>query len=450
VDAKEISDVQSEAGIIASLIVNPDFILYSEDLKPNHFYDITNGCLYWAINELYKVGITNIDSYNLFNIINTNKSVKRQIESQFNTEGLNEVISLASTLARGTMEEYKKLSKNVISLAFRRQILKDLQSCETLCFKDEFTTKELHKNIAETLDRTSLDFLSLDEILQYSDIVEELWQQTLSRQGNSGICGYPSKFPTLNKYCTYEQGELIMVCGHRKEGKSMVCLNELVDKLQRDVGCLYIDTEMSTRLFNERLLCHLAKIPMKDLKNGNYDENGKKRIREAIDWLKTRNFVHVYTPSWTKDQLYILAKKLKRQNNMSFFIMDYIKSKGGTDSSAVYNELGDTVNFIKNEILGELNLSGLAAAQLNRGGEIGDSYKIEQYASTVLLLLRKKPDQIINDGPECGNYKLHVKLNRLGDQMSDIDRDYIDLNFEGNIASFEEAKQHDPDLTPFR
>jgi replicative DNA helicase len=207
---------------------------------------------------------------------------------------------------------------------------------------------------------------------------------------------------------------------------------------------------MSDRLFNERLLSHLTKIPIKALKSGSYSSEEKETIYKANDWLKTRKFTHLYLPSWTKEELYITAKKLQRKNNMQFFIMDYFKSRTGTDASTVYNELGDAVNFVKNDILGELGISGCAAAQLNRGGEIGDSYKIEQYASTILTLKRKKQKEVESDGEECGNYKLFVKLNRLGDQMGDIENDYIDLVFRGEVATFVEAeKQHDSNATPF-
>jgi len=53
-------------------------------------------------------------------------------------------------------------------------------------------------------------------------------------------------------------------------------------------------------------------------------------------------------------------------------------------------------------------LAVLAGAQLNRGNEIADSYKIEQYASTVLNIIPKTEEELIRDGENCGNYKLFV------------------------------------------
>lgn len=441
---EKLSDIQSEAGIISTLYFHPDFLLFSEHLKQNYFFDKTNGCLYWAISKLYANSIEHIDSYNLITIIESDPDIKKQIESEMTLSEIDKFFDLGKDVARHTPEEYVFLVKNVIDLAYRRDLYKSLRMCQSYCLSTGITKQDLQKNIYETLDKSSTEFVTFEEIPEYSSLVDNLWNQTVSRQNPEGICGLPSKFPTLNKYLTYEESELVVVAAVRKEGKSMVCMNELYDKLQKGVSCLYIDTEMSDRLFNERLLSHMTRIPIKNIKNGTYDENGKDLLNRANEWLKTKtNFVHLYMPSWTKEELYIIAKKLQRKNNMKFFIFDYFKSREGKDASSVYHELGDAVNFVKNDILGELGISGMAAAQLNRGGDIADSYKIEQYASAILQLKRKKQSEIDNDGKDCGNYKLFVKLNRLGDQMADIDSDYIDLHFRGEVATFTEAKQHE-------
>lgn len=45
----DINSLESEAGIIASLIHKPDFIFYSEYLLPNHFTNKENRCVYTAM-----------------------------------------------------------------------------------------------------------------------------------------------------------------------------------------------------------------------------------------------------------------------------------------------------------------------------------------------------------------------------------------------------------------
>jgi len=72
-----ICDSQAESGVIATLIYHPEFILHSEYLKPSHFYNKENGCIYWAIDKLYKSGVNNIDAFNLTTMLNSNEGVKK-------------------------------------------------------------------------------------------------------------------------------------------------------------------------------------------------------------------------------------------------------------------------------------------------------------------------------------------------------------------------------------
>ena len=56
-DITELSDIQSESGVIGTLIYHPEFILHTDYLLPSYFYGVENGCIYWAIQDLYKNGV---------------------------------------------------------------------------------------------------------------------------------------------------------------------------------------------------------------------------------------------------------------------------------------------------------------------------------------------------------------------------------------------------------
>ena len=132
-------------------------------------------------------------------------------------------------------------------------------------------------------------------------------------------------------------------------------------------------------------------------------------------------------------------KKWDSKIGIDLVIMDYIKAP---DTDDAYVELGKITNFLKNKVAGAMDLSVIAAAQSNRGGDTGESYRIEQYCSTLVKIVEKTPDEIRRDGIECGKYKLFVSLNRNGKSHGEIDNDYIDINFFGEIMTMQEAKQH--------
>ena len=93
-----------------------------------------------------------------------------------------------------------------------------------------------------------------------------------------------------------------------------------------------------------------------------------------------------------------------------------------------------------------MNIAGLGAAQATVTGKVADSAKIGRNASTIAMIQDKTPEEIEADGVECGNKKLRVVLNRNGMQMAA--GEYIDLQFNGNLIFYEEAKQHIPQM-PF-
>lgn len=96
-----------------------------------------------------------------------------------------------------------------------------------------------------------------------------------------------------------------------------------------------------------------------------------------------------------------------------------------------------------------MNIAGLGAAQATTTGKVADSAKIGRNASTIAVIQDKTPEEIATDGVECGNKKLRIVLNRNGGQSASQE-DYIDLQFQGNIISYVEAKQHNPEnATPF-
>lgn len=102
--------------------------------------------------------------------------------------------------------------------------------------------------------------------------------------------------------------------------------------------------------------------------------------------------------------------------------------------------------MIKNRVCGEMHIAGIGAAQATSSGKLADSAKIARNASTIVMIQDKSPEEIEADGIECGNKKLVVRFNRNGAQMSE--GEYIDMDFDGNIISYEEAKQHRP-VSPY-
>lgn len=440
-DIEELSDIQSESGIIGSLIYHPEFVALTDYLRPGNFYGVENGCIYWAIQELFKEGISNIDAYNISNKLQSNKGVSKTIE-KYNLPSVQEFMDLYKETARHTAEEYKMLAQNVVTLAFKRELVKTLNQLTSICFKKDYSLEKLSNIVYGDIDKLTETFVTATEVHTLGEEIDDIWNEIISKRSADGTYGIPSKYKSFMDYFSYERGELVVVQAKYKRGKSVLLMNEVVHKLKNGVPTLVIDTEMQTRLYTERLISHLTGIEIKRIKSGQYSEQEADKIKQSITWLKQQPFVHIYDPQMSNEKLYSICKMLKNKMGLAFVVFDYIKSNEKSTSDN-YNILGAKCDFLKNEIAGELDLAVLSACQLNRVGEVADSDKINRYLSVGIKWDWKSQEMIAKDGIECGNTYAKIYVNRLGQQMAEDDEDdYIDFVFDGNKMTIIEAEPH--------
>lgn len=439
--AEDINSLEAESGVIATLIHHPEYIYHSENLLPNHFTNKQNRCVYTAIEGLADRGIKTVDAYNILESLNSKDCTKR-LADELTIEGLQELIMMSDVLCRSTESEYEMLVSSVVNSAFRRSLFVVLGECQSMCATD--MTADITQEIYNRLDDVMLNFTSTDDIPEFKDVADDIWSEIECHQDGCES-GIPFKFNTLNDFVTLERQELVVVGAPKKGAKSIFMLNEAVDLMNRDKTVMYIDSELSDRLFMCRLVSHLTGIEFARVRTGRYNEEEKEKIREAILWVKSKRLVHLYMPIFETNAIYRAVKKVShRFGKLDVLIVDYLKATGDTDAFATYAELGKLTDLIKNNIAGAMDIAALAAAQLTDGGKLADSAKIARNASTVVLLQDKTADELIADGVNCGNKKLVVQFNRNGAQHAA--GEYIDIKFDGNVISLEEAEQHVPNV----
>lgn len=440
---EDINAISSESGVIASLIHNPDFSFYSEHLLPNHFTNVENRYIYLAISELAKKGIKTVDPYNIIEILHSSEATKRCTEF-LTVDKLHELMEMSDVLARKSVEEYMVCVKNVVDAAFKRDTFKKLRECQAICCEDE-SKESVEKRIYEIIDGVMTEFSVTNEIPEYKDVIDDCWEEIKERQ-DAGCSGIPFKFPTLNEYVSIEKGELVIFAAEAKQGKSMFLLNCAMDLLKQDKAVLYLDSELNTRMFTARVLAHLTGIEYRRLVTGCYNKDEADMIEAQMNWLKTRNFTHIYVPLLDLQSIYTAVKKVQHTHGLDVLVVDYFKSSGDGDAWSSYAELGRFVDMVKNQIAGDMGIAAIGAAQATSTGKVADSAKIGRNASTICLIQDKTPEEVDMDGVECGNKKLRVILNRNGMQMAPDE--YLDLQFDGNHILYTEAKQHTPHV-PF-
>ena len=436
-DISKISDLQAESGVIATLMYHPEFALHTDYLKAGYFYDRFNGCFYWAVTELFKAGVDRIDAVNIENMINSNAAVKKTV-AKYNTNII-EFIDLAKYASRDTIEEYKLLVNTVVVLAFKRDLVKETNQIQSSCFDESIDLATLQQIVNGKVNGLLEKYLSTEDIRTLGDKIDEIWERIEEKRNPDGTYGIPTRYPMLNEYFTYQPGQLILFKAMMKRGKSTFMMNESIHKLKSGMSVLYIDTEMPDEQVTCRIIAHLTGIPVKVVETGRYGSAESDKIKKAIDWIKSVPFVHEYLPQHNENDIYVLNKILQYKIGMNFSVYDYIKPPDGIVGAAeISNDMGSKINFLKNNVAGELKIPVLCGCQLNEDMKVADSRKLERYCDTSVLWREKKGEEIAKDGGlDAGNYCLMVDNNRNG--ASHLDGEYINFQFKGDIMMIEQA-----------
>lgn len=448
----ELYDINAESTVLATLVFHPDYSISSEKLLPEYFHDKFNMAIYYGISELYKNKIKNIDFASL------DIPIKKKYGSDvLNQAQCSDFLDMANELARGSLQEYMMFVNRIITSAYKRELIRKTDEIQRECLKDKSEILDVQEKMRDLTMQLTEKFSVGEDDKVFGEAIQEMWEESRKRLlDNGGIVGIPSKFTKLNDYCPFEPGEMILISAKRKEGKSTYCMNEALDKIEKGHKVLYLDTELRSSLFMERIISLKAKVDNRNLKSNNLGKEEKERISDAIGWFKdNKNFIHIYRPRWSTEMIYSAVLYWVQKVGIDFVVFDYMKSKG-ENASEGYFGLGNLCDFLKNEIAGGFNLCLLAAAQLNRNLDISDSYKLEMYASTIINLIKKTPKEVEYDDSlgygKLGTHKIFIKANRSGECFDDVRSEYVDMNFVGNHFDMQDIPNspvYHPVVTPY-
>jgi len=441
-----MTDIQAELGVVATIIAHPEFLTSISHIKARYFSDMTNACVFWAVQTLITNGVDHLDLFNIESMINSNPAVKRNLG---NTD-LSEYLEYIDIAARDSTEELALLANTVQSMSYKRDVRRFASNVAHACEDEDNNLDDINDLISEQLENISNQYVFSNDSVMFGEKVDEIWDSICKKRNADGTYGLTSLIPTFEKYFTYVEGELVLVAGATGKGKSAFFLNETIHQLKNGFGVLYIDTELSDEVFYLRCLSNLTGIDGNTIKRGTYSESAAKRIESAMDFLKHATLIHEYIPEFRRSRIEQLVRKWKLHAGIDFVIYDYIKPEArlGTGAAEVSNGLGQICDFLKNTIAGTLQIPVLAGAQINTStGTLADSQKPLRYCSTYMLWREKTQDELKQDGIECGNFCCEIGKNRNG--MSTSEGDYIDIRFDGNKMLITEATQHKKQETPF-
>ena len=444
----DLVDASAEAGVIATLIYHPDFLLIDNNLQPRFFYGGENQILFWAISKLVESGVTNIDALNLKNALYSNAAVQRKSDA-YGLSNIQEYIEMARLASRATYEEYKLLAETVIAMAFRRELCTLSEDICKECYNLQINLDDLNDYVNNGISKVAEKFIFGGDTVQFGEKIDGIWEEICEDRNEDGSVGIPNLIPSLDNYFTYGNGELVLLAGQTGKGKSSYFLATGTFALKRGIPVVVIDTELTDKVFASRLLANLTGVSVRNIREGRYTNEQAQKINQAIEWIKKcPGFVHEYQPVFSKLAIEQTCRKWYNKNQLGLLVYDYIKPTERYGAADISQSLGLMTDFLKS-IAGNLNIPVIAGIQLNKlTGSVSDSQKPERFCDVLIYWKEKTAEQLQRDGLDCGNYYIQVIKNRNG--MIHAEDDYVDIRFIGDIMSVSEAKQHSSrPSTPF-
>ncbi len=342
-----------------------------------------------------------------------------------------------------------KVSTEIIELTEQNKTL----TGETL------TAETIVDHAQDKFLQLAVDTMRESDATPLSEGLNELLEEI--ENNPSGLMGIPTGFERLDAAIGgLAPGTLTVVGARPKAGKSTMLLN-WAKYIAYDSGhpVLYIDTEMSTREQQLRLLSMMSTVPERDIKSNTFkdDPQALDNIRFAQSIKDTGLILHKYYPNFTPEGVAALTRKYHHQNKVKCLIFDYIKLPDADlqliSNVKEYQALGYLTVALKN-LAGQLQIPVITAVQLNREGankghvssaNFADSDRILRYANTLLGLAAKPKKEQIEMEEKYGRERAYAagthRIQVLDTRAGGTNYDGIDIYFRKEILTMREADE---------
>jgi replicative DNA helicase len=284
-------------------------------------------------------------------------------------------------------------------------------------------------------------------------VASESMERLLARLDGQGSTGLKVGFSRLDALTQgFQPGNLVVLAARPGIGKTALALNWLLRSAhhQRSFGALFTLEMSSEEVFN-RLLSSQARVNMKAVQAGYFDDRIHAKLLEARDeLLQLPIFINDQAAITVRDIQAMVDRHLAHSNQkLDLVVVDYLQlmsspegSRGAKQSEAV--RIGEISRGLK-LLAKDHGIPVVVLSQLNRevehrqGGrpqlsDLRDSGAIEQDADIVMFIHRRMAPTVEGQEPDR-TAELIVAKHRNGPTG------IIPLFFEGEFATYRELER---------
>jgi replicative DNA helicase len=396
---------EAERGVLGGILRDPDTLPDVQlILRADNFYFDSHQKIYQAICELSTENQP-IDLVMVHERLKKNK----HLEDVGGHQGLGE---LWESVPTGMNVEY------------HAQIVRDTAMIRSLIhagneiLRDSYDRTQSAEQLVSQAERKIMDIARaglIGETKTLKEAIFEAHSRIDSRMGKDGsdlsISGLPTGYNDVDTLLAgLQRSELVIIAARPSVGKTAFALNIVRNiitshhhKHDSPPAMLLVSLEMSRIELAERLLCCQSRVDSHKLRKGHLSSDDISKLMEAGDVLNKARLYLDDTPSRSMIQIAATARRLHKKHEkdggLRLVVIDYLQLIEPENRRDPRQEQVAQVSRRLKFLARELNIPGIAMAQVNRASEdrqdhkprladLRESGSIEQDADTVMMLHR--------------------------------------------------------------
>ena len=263
---------------------------------------------------------------------------------------------------------------------------------------------------------------SYDVLTGLHDLIDEL---------NKGEqVGMPIGSELLNQeFGGLRLGNIYSLTAASGAGKSTLTINYILPQcIKYNRKCVVCINEEDVKRWRQELLIwcctNILKKPIKkvQLRDGGFDKETLDILKQAADWLETKEHEHLITviplEHYNVSTVIKIIKKYKRLFGVDLFILDTFKESSNSNKEAWKSMLDDSVALYDCIKPASLNVTLFMTMQISKGAmrtrhltnmDIGQSKSVVDVFSVSILCRRIEPDEYKGEKHELKVWKKHNK-----------------------------------------
>ena len=451
-----------EEAVLGAMLIEPSTIDEAmEELSASCFYDPQHRMIFESVAELVKEHVA-------VDIV----TVADKLRAKGNLETVGGPVALANLSqkigAAANMEYYIKILK-------QKCIQRDLITASYDILKKSYDDSVNVDDLIDMAQSKVYDAVKNNvkrDVQDIGSIINSALNDIQEMQGNTGLSGVPSGFPSIDRITMgWQKSDLIILAARPSVGKTAFALNLARNAaVEHNKAVAVFSLEMSAIQLVKRLMTSESGLPADKIKGGAKLEDYE---WEQLEYkLKNLSKAPLYiddTPGIPLMEFRTKAKRLVKQKDVRLIVVDYLQlMQGPSELRGVREQEVAAISRTLKATAKELNVPIIALSQLSRqavqrtGGtgkpqlsDLRESGSIEQDADMVVFIHRLDPIGMSENPEDKEKTSIIIAKHRNGEtadipmlfkneQVRFVEPDMA-LDIQAGAVSVDSAMNYDED-----